>query len=84
MVVSQPLVKCGQLLLPNDKTLGSVVDHSPPSSPEVKNEWSYTSIAPLHSHVVEINSFDLIFLQILWNELVILYYSEVSFIFCAV
>ena len=23
-------------------------DHSPPSSYEVKNGWSYTSIAPLH------------------------------------
>jgi hypothetical protein len=28
------------------KQLGSEVDHSPSSSAEIKNEWSYTSILP--------------------------------------
>jgi hypothetical protein len=26
---------------------GREVDHSPPSSPELKNEWSYTSTPPI-------------------------------------
>jgi hypothetical protein len=30
--------------------LGSEVDHSPPSSPEVKNAWSYASTPPIHLH----------------------------------
>jgi len=28
------------------------VDHSPPSSAEFKNEWSYTSTPPIHLHGV--------------------------------
>jgi hypothetical protein len=30
----------------------SEADHSPPSSAEVKNEWSYTSIPPIRLHGV--------------------------------
>jgi hypothetical protein len=32
------------------KPPGHEVDHSPPSSVEVKNAWSYTSISPLRFH----------------------------------
>jgi len=28
------------------------IDHSPPSSAEVKNEWSYTSV-PLYAYIAE-------------------------------
>jgi hypothetical protein len=31
---------------------GREADHSPPSSAEVKNAWSYTSIPPVHLHGV--------------------------------
>jgi hypothetical protein len=31
-------------------------DHSPPSSVEVKNEWSYTSTLPIHLHGVVLSS----------------------------
>jgi hypothetical protein len=37
-----------------EKRLGSDIDHSPPSSVEVKNEWSYTSILPVRLHGVVI------------------------------
>jgi hypothetical protein len=30
-------------------------DHSPPSSAEVKNAWSYSSTPPIHLHVVVLN-----------------------------
>jgi hypothetical protein len=35
---------------PGVKQLGCEADHSPPSSAEVKNAWSYTSTSPLHLH----------------------------------
>jgi len=31
------------------------VDHSPPSSSEVKNAWSYTSTPPIRLHGVVLN-----------------------------
>jgi hypothetical protein len=34
------------------KQPGREADHSPPSSAEIKNEWSYTSTPPLHLHGV--------------------------------
>jgi hypothetical protein len=34
------------------KRPGRKVDHSPPSSAEVKNAWSYTSIPPIRLHGV--------------------------------
>jgi hypothetical protein len=34
------------------KQLGREVDHSPPSSAEVKNVWSYTSTLPIRLHGV--------------------------------
>jgi hypothetical protein len=33
-------------LFPGSKVIGREADHSPPSSAEVKNEWSYTSTHP--------------------------------------
>jgi hypothetical protein len=33
------------------KQLRCEADHSPPSSAEVKNVWSYTSTPPIHLHV---------------------------------
>jgi hypothetical protein len=34
------------------KRLGREADHSPPSSAEVKNVWSYTSTPPIRLHDV--------------------------------
>jgi hypothetical protein len=34
------------------KRPGRDADHSPPSSDEIKNEWSYASATPTHLHVV--------------------------------
>jgi hypothetical protein len=34
---------------------GREADHSPPSSAEVKNAWSYTSIPAIHLHGVVLN-----------------------------
>jgi hypothetical protein len=38
--------------LPGIRRPGNEADHSPPSSAEVKNAWSYTSIPPVHLHGV--------------------------------
>jgi hypothetical protein len=35
------------------KLLGHEVNHSPPSTAEVKNEWSYTSTPPICLHDVK-------------------------------
>jgi len=37
------------------KQLGHEVDHSPPSSAEVKNVWNYTSTPPVHLHGMVLN-----------------------------
>jgi hypothetical protein len=37
---------------PGVKKLGCEANHSPPSSPEVKNVWSYTSNPPICLHGV--------------------------------
>jgi len=37
---------------PGVKQPGREADHSPPSSAEVKNVWSYTSTPPIHQGVV--------------------------------
>jgi hypothetical protein len=42
-------------LSPGLKWLGHEDDHSPPSSPEVKNAWSYTSTPPISLHSVVLN-----------------------------
>jgi hypothetical protein len=33
------------------------IDHSPSSSAEVKNEWSYTSASPIYLHCVDKENF---------------------------
>jgi hypothetical protein len=38
------------------KQLGHEADHSPPSSAEVKNAWSYTSTPPIHLHEIVLKS----------------------------
>jgi hypothetical protein len=38
------------------KRPGREVDHSPPSSAEVKNAWSYTSTPPIRLHGVALSS----------------------------
>jgi hypothetical protein len=43
---TQPLIQCAAGFFLEGKTVGHDADHSPPSSDEVKNEWSYTSIQP--------------------------------------
>jgi hypothetical protein len=37
-------------VFPWGKAAGREADHSPPSSAEVKNVWSYTSTPPIHLH----------------------------------
>jgi hypothetical protein len=37
------------------KRPGRKADHSPPSSAEVKNAWSYTSTPPIYLHGVVLN-----------------------------
>ena len=39
------------------KQPGHAVDHSPPSSTEVKNKWSYTSTPPIYPHCVDRGNF---------------------------
>jgi hypothetical protein len=41
-------------LSPGVKRLGREVDHSPPTSAEVKKVWTYTA-TPIHLHVVLLN-----------------------------
>jgi hypothetical protein len=45
------------VLSPGVKWLGRDVDHLPPSSPEVKNEWSCTCAVPISLHIVDRDSF---------------------------
>jgi len=40
---------------PGVKRPGREADHSPPSSPEVKNMWRYTSTPPIHLHGMVLN-----------------------------
>jgi len=40
------------------KWVGREVNHSPPSSAEVENEWIYTSVPPVCLHVVDRDSFN--------------------------
>jgi hypothetical protein len=43
-------------------------DHSPPSSAEVKNAWSYTPNPPLRLHGVVLSySTEQLYLYLLWN-----------------
>jgi hypothetical protein len=56
---SRPAVGSTQLLfngyrlcVPGVKRPGCEVNYSPPSGPEVKNGWSYTSSPPLRLHGV--------------------------------
>jgi hypothetical protein len=41
---------------PGVKRPGREADHSPPSSAEVKNTWSYTSTPPIRLHGVVLSS----------------------------
>jgi hypothetical protein len=43
------------VFFPRVKEVGREVDHSPPSSAEVKNEWIYTSTLPVRLHGVMLN-----------------------------
>jgi hypothetical protein len=50
---TQPPIQCVPRALSRGvKRPGREADHSPPSSAEVKNAWSYTSIPPLRLHGV--------------------------------
>jgi hypothetical protein len=48
--VSYPVGTRGSF--PEDKAARRKADHPPPSSAEVQNAWSYTSIPPIHLHSV--------------------------------
>jgi hypothetical protein len=45
--IQPPIQWLSGALSPGVKRLGREADHSPPSSAEVKNAWSYTSIPPI-------------------------------------
>jgi hypothetical protein len=52
------LLYCGHWSsFPGIKLPGREVNHSPPSSAEVKNEWGYTSVPPVYPHGVERKDF---------------------------
>jgi hypothetical protein len=50
-ITSYPMDNMGSVLAV--KRQGREADHSPPSSAEVKNAWSYTSTSPICFHGVE-------------------------------
>jgi hypothetical protein len=50
---TRPPIHCvPETLIPGLKRPGREADHTPPSSAEVKNAWSYTSAPPLRPHGV--------------------------------
>jgi len=46
-----------EILSPGVKRQGREVDPSPPSSDEVKKEWSYTSTPPIRLHGLDRDNF---------------------------
>jgi len=54
---AQPLIQWAPCFLPGVKRLERKVDHLPPSSAEVNNEWRYTPTPPIRLHGVERNKF---------------------------
>ena len=50
---TQPPIQWAPCFFPRDKRADLHVDHSSPTSPEVKNEWSYTSSSPTCLHGVD-------------------------------
>jgi hypothetical protein len=53
------------VLSPGAKRPGREVNHSPPSSAEVKNEWSYSSSPSIRLHSMDRDNFALTFKVIL-------------------
>jgi hypothetical protein len=51
-----PIQWVPQALFLGIKRPGREADHSPPSSADVKNAWSYTSTPPIRLHVVVLSS----------------------------
>jgi hypothetical protein len=47
----------GTGILPGLKQLGCEADHSPPSTAQVKDKWSYTSTLDICHHVVDFVNF---------------------------
>jgi hypothetical protein len=45
-VIQPPIQRLPEAVFPGVKRPGREADHSPPSSAEVKNAWSYTSTLP--------------------------------------
>jgi len=54
------------VLSPGVKLLGREDDHSPPSTAEAKNAWSYASIPPIRLHGVVVKHRDSFTLYTLW------------------
>jgi hypothetical protein len=50
---NHPPIKWGVGSSSGVKRSGREVDHSPPSSTDVKNEWGYTSTPPVFLHRVD-------------------------------
>jgi hypothetical protein len=48
--IEPPIQWAPEVLSLGIKWPGCEADHSPPSSAEVKNAWSYTSTPPVHLH----------------------------------
>jgi len=47
---TQPPIQWAPEFFPRNEWLKHDTDHSPPSTDEVKNKWSYTSASPIHCH----------------------------------
>ena len=47
--------------------LGHEVNHSPPPSAEVKNEWRYASTPPVGLHGMNRNNFTFTFIYDIWH-----------------
>ena len=53
------------------------VDHSPPSSVEVKNEWSYTSVPSIYLYGLDRDTFTFTF--VVNRKAVLMYFPVISF-----
>jgi hypothetical protein len=61
------IVKVYRGYFPWVRQAGREVTHLPPSSGEIKNEWSYTPTPPVYPHDVDKENFALIFMSS-WTE----------------
>lgn len=59
--LTEPLIRWVLGFFPGGKATGGEDYHSPPSSPEVKSKWSYTSTPPISLHGVDRENFAVLY-----------------------